>query len=263
MKQRIMTAIIFGIVYLGCLFIHPVPFSILVTAFAVIAFYELLAMKGVKSTEFHSIVGFIFVASLVLKPLWDNYIVSVSALKMLVILLIFLFASIVFTKNRITFDDIAYLFLSAFYIGFSFSLLTTARFHELWLVLFIQIIMWVTDSGAYFVGRAIGKRKLASHISPNKTIEGSIGAVVVALIVAMILYMLVPSQTIHSFGGLLFITLIVSIFGQLGDLAESAIKRHYDIKDSGKILPGHGGIFDRFDSLLFVLPILYVFHFLG
>jgi phosphatidate cytidylyltransferase len=122
-------------------------------------------------------------------------------------------------------------------------------------VFYALLLIWVTDSGAYFVGRAMGKNKLWPEISPNKTIEGAIGGVVFAVLFSWIY---------HYFTGVLdnylivtVMTIFLSVFGQIGDLVESALKRHYQVKDSGTILPGHGGILDRFDSLLFVLPILH------
>jgi phosphatidate cytidylyltransferase len=100
----------------------------------------------------------------------------------------------------------------------------------------------------------MGKRKLWPEISPNKTIEGFVGGVVCAIIVAIVFKLLANiDQTMIE---LLVIGIIVSLFGQMGDLVQSAFKRHYGVKDSGKILPGHGGILDRFDSLMFIMPIL-------
>jgi phosphatidate cytidylyltransferase len=131
------------------------------------------------------------------------------------------------------------------------------------LVLFVQIIIWSTDSGAYFVGRKFGKNKLAPYISPNKTREGSIGAVLVAVLIAIIYRLIVGGAFLGTWPALIGVTLLISIFGQLGDLVESAIKRFYGVKDSGTILPGHGGLLDRFDSLIFVLPLLYVLGFIG
>lgn len=116
-------------------------------------------------------------------------------------------------------------------------------------------MIWSTDSGAYFVGKSLGKRKLWPEISPNKTVEGFVGGIVIALVLSTI-FQLVANLPIPYFY-LLLITLFLSVFGQIGDLVESALKRHYDVKDSGKILPGHGGVLDRFDSFLFVMPFLY------
>jgi phosphatidate cytidylyltransferase len=101
----------------------------------------------------------------------------------------------------------------------------------------------------------MGKRKLWPDISPNKTIEGSVGGIVCGVIVALLFAFLSPltESPLH----LMVIGLVLSIFGQVGDLVESAFKRHYGVKDSGNILPGHGGVLDRTDSWLFVFPILY------
>ena len=122
------------------------------------------------------------------------------------------------------------------------------------------MITWITDSGAYLIGRQIGRTKLAPHISPNKTWEGSIGGTVSAVIIVGIYLFFKQSAFPYGFLTMLGITVFLSIGAQFGDLIESAFKRHYGVKDSGKILPGHGGILDRFDSILLVLPLM---HFVG
>lgn len=147
------------------------------------------------------------------------------------------------------------------YVGIGFHYFITARVEGLAFVVYALVIVWTTDSGAYFVGRKLGKRKLWPEISPNKTVEGFLGGIVVAVIAALIFQAIVKLD--YSYVTIILISIVASIFGQLGDLVESAIKRHYDVKDSGKILPGHGGILDRFDSILFVLPLLYFLHFIG
>jgi phosphatidate cytidylyltransferase len=116
------------------------------------------------------------------------------------------------------------------------------------------VIVWTTDTAAYMVGRKFGKHKLWPVISPNKTWEGSIGAVIIAVIVTAIYVNLAPVGGDKT--SLINASFFLSIAGQMGDLVESAYKRFYGVKDSGKILPGHGGILDRFDSTLFVLPIV-------
>lgn len=123
-------------------------------------------------------------------------------------------------------------------------------------IFFAAVIIWSTDSGAYFIGKSMGKRKLWPEISPNKTVEGFIGGIVTAVVLSFVFQAV--TGFLPSYLLVMFITLLLSIFGQLGDLVESALKRHYDVKDSGTILPGHGGILDRFDSFLFVLPFLYL-----
>ncbi len=111
------------------------------------------------------------------------------------------------------------------------------------------------------IGRKLGRNKLAPHVSPNKTWEGSIGGTVVATIIVGVFAYFYP-QGNYSLLTTVLLTIVLSVFGQLGDLVESALKRYYGVKDSGKILPGHGGILDRFDSLLLVLPALHLLGFI-
>ena len=169
----------------------------------------------------------------------------------------------VLVKNKITVYQISFLVLSILYVGIGIYFLIEIRGDDmdgLIHLLYVLLIIWSTDTGAYFIGRAFGKHKLWPHISPKKTIEGSIGGIVIAVIIAVIF------KYITQFKGSLFlvivVTILMSIVAQIGDLVESAIKRYYGVKDSGNILPGHGGILDRFDSLIFMLPILHLIHFL-
>src|SRR5699024_11513981 len=120
-------------------------------------------------------------------------------------------------------------------------------------------IIWATDSGAYFVGKYFGKRKLWPEISPNKTIGGALGGILFALVTGSIFHLV--STLDYSFVSIVGINVLISVVGQIGDLVASAMKRHYQLKDSGKIFPGHGGILDRLDSLLFVLLMLKLIHF--
>ena len=165
-------------------------------------------------------------------------------------------------KAVVVLYSVAFVILSSLYVGIGFYYFIVTREAGLEFIIFALLVVWVTDSGAYFTGRAFGKNKLWPEISPNKTIEGFVGGIVLAVIAAMIMQFIEPFENI-SFGLLIFVTIVASIFGQMGDLVESAIKRHYDVKDSGNILPGHGGILDRFDSLLFVLPLLSLLHFVS
>lgn len=176
-----------------------------------------------------------------------------------IVLLLLIYTVIV--KNRFTFDDAAFSILGALYIGIGFYYLIETRLAGIEFIIYALLVIWMTDTGAYFVGRKIGKRKLWPDISPNKTIEGFVGGIIFAIIFACILQIFVPIAS--SFIYLIVVTIVASIIGQLGDLVESALKRHYDVKDSGNILPGHGGVLDRFDSLLFVLPLLHFLHFVA
>lgn len=143
------------------------------------------------------------------------------------------------------------------YMAFGFVALIMIRMeHPVTFTLWIILSIWVTDSGAYITGRKWGKTKLAPTISPNKTWEGLIGGIVCALAAAVLIQIWYPVTESMVFT--LILTMLIAIGGQCGDLLESKVKRYYSVKDSGKILPGHGGIFDRFDSLLFVVFILWI-----
>src|SRR5699024_10630014 len=113
--------------------------------------------------------------------------------------------------------------------------------------------------GAYFSGSLFGKNKLSPYISPKKTIEGSVGGILLAAIFGMVFHLIIPMH--DSLIIVVIVSILASIVGQMGDLVESALKRYYGVKDSGNLLPGHGGILDRFDSWLFVFPFLYLIQF--
>jgi cytidylyltransferase family len=170
-------------------------------------------------------------------------------------------AGTVLNSDHYSFDDAAYPIASAFYVGFGLQNLIAARLDSWEKVLFALFIVWATDIGAYLFGRQFGQNKLLPKVSPNKTIEGSVGGILSAIIVALIFGLINHGvYAPHNFFWLLICTILFSIFGQFGDLVESAIKRHFGVKDSGNLIPGHGGILDRCDSWIFVFPIM---HFLG
>jgi phosphatidate cytidylyltransferase len=129
-------------------------------------------------------------------------------------------------------------------------------YHTPWFLIGMLAILWAHDTFAYLFGSIFGKHPLYKAISPKKSVEGSIGGFGFAIIVAYIISIFVTALPMWAWIG---IALIVTVFGTLGDLAESALKRRAGVKDSGNLLPGHGGILDRFDSLLLVSPLVFVF----
>lgn len=260
MKQRIISAIVFGAIFLPVVIIGGMPVVVLAYILASIALYELLKMRKLSIISVPGIISLLLLWIFLLPNQFQALLNSIHFTKIefaLLAVLLFLTYTVV-TKNRFTFDDVAFSILATLYVGIGFYYFIETREEGLIYIFFSLFIIWATDSGAYFIGRAVGKKKLWPEISPNKTIEGSIGGVFCALIVAVLflLFTNIPA----SFFQLLIITVILSIFGQIGDLVESALKRHYDVKDSGNIMPGHGGILDRFDSLLFVWPLIHFIY---
>lgn len=128
---------------------------------------------------------------------------------------------------------------------------------ELWLFVFLWAVIWICDTAAYFVGAKLGKSHPFPTISPNKTIEGFLGGFGGAILVGVIFFLTKKMEM--SFGLTVGLALTIAFFGQLGDLFESLLKRSFDAKDSSHLIAGHGGVLDRFDSLLFALPAAYFF----
>jgi phosphatidate cytidylyltransferase len=124
----------------------------------------------------------------------------------------------------------------------------------------VIFITWANDSGAYFIGRKWGKTKLIPEISPNKTLEGSFAGVVFGMVVSVAVFLAFPP--LGDLGKAVWLGLLIAVVGQVGDLIESAFKRTAGVKDSGSILPGHGGVLDRFDSLVFSFLVLSLLNFL-
>lgn len=263
MKQRIITGVVAAALFIPFVIYGGVPFAIMVSLLAVIGFYELLKMRGISIVSVPGIIGLLGLLLLVVPNEWSKEIIAFlnyeSNLMIIYGVAILLLIYIVLVKNKMTFDEVGFILLGAFYVGLGFHYFIETRFVGLEFVIFILLVVWTTDSGAYFVGRKLGKHKLWPEISPKKTIEGSVGGVVIAVIFAVIMQLIYPFAS--SWTQLIAVTIIASIIGQMGDLVESAIKRHYGVKDSGNILPGHGGILDRFDSLLFAVPLLHFVHF--
>jgi len=153
---------------------------------------------------------------------------------------------------------IAVSFLGAFFIPLALMHMVYIRDlpHGFKLICFLFIVTWVGDTGAYAVGKAIGKYKLSPNISPKKTIEGALAGFITAVGVAY-LCQATFMQDVLTLNKMLILALVIAFAGQFSDLAESLIKRDGGIKDSGNIIPGHGGMFDRFDSYLFAAPGMY------
>jgi len=262
MKQRIITAIIALAIVLPFLIYGSWPFVLFGFLLATIGLYELITMRKLGHFAIPGILA-VLLLWVILSRFKDDLLpyVSLTKLEGIGLLILLLLAFAVFSKNKFTFDDAGFMAISAFYVGLGFFYLIEARMLGLDYLLFIFFVIWATDSGAYFVGRSIGKRKLWPVISPNKTIEGAVGGIVIAIVVAIVFQLISPFEG-YSLIQMIFIALLISVAGQIGDLVESAFKRHYGVKDSGKIMPGHGGVLDRLDSMIFVLPFLHIIQFI-
>jgi phosphatidate cytidylyltransferase len=259
-KTRIITAVVAAALFLPIVFYGGLPVVLLTYVLASVGLYELLKMRKLAFASISGLLSFVLLWVILLPSQYEDLLAGIHYTKteICVAIVLLLLTYTVITKNRFTFDDAAFSVLAVVYVGIGFYFFMETRHAGLVYIFYSLFMIWATDSGAYFIGKSLGKTKLWPEISPNKTVEGSIGGIVCAMIIAALFVLLTDIDA--SLWSLLGITIVLSAFGQLGDLVESALKRHFNVKDSGKILPGHGGILDRFDSLLFVWPLLHFFH---
>ncbi|OMP68635.1 phosphatidate cytidylyltransferase [Domibacillus epiphyticus] len=262
MKQRIVTGVIAAAAFLPIVLYGGVPFIVLVFLMSAAAVLETLKMRGIRAMSLPGLAS-VLLSFLLLMPSsiaqgWQDAGYGKMELTFIFVLLLLVYT--VLSKNRFTFDEAAFCVLVPLYIGFGFSYMIETREEGIAFVFFALLVTWASDSGAYFVGRSIGKRKLWPEISPNKTVAGFFGGIGSAVIVAVIFLFILDFEA--SAVWVLLATAFLSVAGQIGDLAESALKRHYNVKDSGSLLPGHGGILDRTDSWLFVFPLLHMLQLL-
>lgn len=233
----------------------------LIILFGLWEFFSLMEAKGVRPYKFLGIGGGLFLS-------WLAYFRNNlgNEIFLTLVLLIIMVAELARRKQQQSIFHIAATILGIFYVSWLSSHFILLR--ELsgqmgrkyadggWYLLTVFIITWVCDTGAYGVGLAWGRHPLLLRVSPKKTVEGTIGGVVTALLAGLLLggIFLKGLLALRHF---LVIGLIVGIIGQIGDLVESLLKRDAQVKDTSQLLPGHGGVLDRFDSLLFAVPVTY------
>ena len=260
---RVATGAVFGVVLLACILYNNISFGALfalVTCLAVNEFCNLI--HEYKKTTFSTpvaVVGglYLFLAFFMMNKVAEPFMLFVPYL----ILIAFALVRELYKKADSPLDNMAYFALSQLYAALPFALLNILTTfgpgaYNYIMPLSIFIFLWCSDSGAYFVGSAIGRHRLFERISPKKSWEGSIGGGVLALVAAYVLSLFYPTLGAIEWMGM---AAVVVVTGTWGDLIESCMKREMGIKDSGNILPGHGGILDRFDSAILAIPSVVVY----
>ncbi|GAA3719148.1 phosphatidate cytidylyltransferase [Salinicoccus jeotgali] len=257
MKTRTITAIIALLIFVPIVVWGAWPLLIAVFLLAYTALYEILKMNRIHIFSIPGILS--MVALFIIMMPQESYMphISVFQVDLIIVMALLMLSFTVISKNRFSFVDMGFCVLAVAYVGIGFMYFYETREAGLIYILYALLIVWVTDTGAYLFGRAFGRRKLWPQISPNKTIEGFLGGIFCSVLLGLLFYFMgwIEGVQILLF---LLLTMILSMFGQLGDLVESALKRHFDVKDSGRLLPGHGGVLDRFDSFIFVLPLMNI-----
>ena len=256
MKKRVLSAIIMILIFVPLLFIGGIPFAILMTILSLGAMYELITIREKKKhfptlIKIASFLLIIFSSVLIYNQNIFSYTMSYQLISFIV--LIYLLPILLKNKNMdYDINDALYLVGSLLFINIAFNLILVVRNYSLDYLIYLLLITVITDTFALITGMYIGKNKLAPTISPNKTIEGFIGGVLMGTFVATTFYYTVIDPGI-SLAILILTTLFLAVVGQLGDLVFSSIKRTFNVKDFSNLIPGHGGILDRLDSLIFVI----------
>lgn len=262
LTQRIIAALVGAVVIISCIVFSPwTYFSIflIICIITQLEFYKLLGLDGLLPLKsFGTFCGsLIFTLSFLIEygTISSKYyylIFPVSAC----IYLIYLYRK----ESYKPFRGIAFTFLGILYVAIPFALLNIIAFHpgeyRFELILGALLILWSNDTGAYFAGVRFGKRKLFERVSPKKSWEGSIGGLLLATAMAYCLFHFTSVMPLWEW---LFFGFVIVIGGTYGDLVESLFKRSIEIKDSGRLIPGHGGFLDRFDGLLLAAPFLVAF----
>lgn len=266
--QRVITAIVLVPAVLAVIFLSPrLPLLLLGVVFAVsaLALWEFMGLADAMGAKTPRIAVLICLALLLLaifrRP--DLMTPFVGALA----LALFIVCAFRSPVNRVL-PDTAYSVFGLIYIGLSMSslYLLSTQDNGPSLLLFLFLVVWSGDIAALYIGRAFGKRRLAPTLSPNKTWEGSIASVAGSVGITALLLWVAQVLSAHSVDALFYpgtethwlsLAVLVNIGAQVGDLVESAIKRGAGVKDSGHLLPGHGGMLDRVDALLIAAPLLW------
>ncbi|QUT77940.1 Cytidylyltransferase family protein [Bacteroides salyersiae] len=266
--QRAITGILFVGVLVGCILYDPWTFSalfVVISALTIREFGHLInQVEGVSINKNITMLAGVYLYMAVMA-----FCTNLSGSKIFLpylLLIMYLMISELYLKKENPVMNWAYSMLSQLYIALPFAMLNILSFHTSpmdtsvsynpILPLSVFVFIWLSDTGAYCVGSLIGRHRLFERISPKKSWEGSIGGGIVAIGSSFIFTHYFPIMNMAEWAGL---ALIVVIFGTWGDLTESLLKRQLHIKDSGAILPGHGGILDRFDSALMAIPAAVVY----
>ena len=270
MKTRIITAVVALCLLVPVLiFSDTVALPIALSLCSLIAVYEMVGCIGLKNAW--GLTTPLYLAALglpfLIRYCADRELVRQIALVACLVIALYFFAVLTFSKGKYKLADVSICFLTVFYILAGFNAIMILRDFEYggqFVYLTVFLGAWVTDTFAYFCGMLFGrggKHKLIPDVSPKKTVEGSIGGIVFCVL-AMVVYGAVINQVtdLHANYVILIVGgLLASVVSQIGDLCMSVIKRTYGIKDYGKIFPGHGGMLDRFDSVIAVAVVLASF----
>lgn len=256
MKTRIISAAVVLAVFIPLLIIGGLPFELAITLVSLLGLKEFMDIKGTKKElpAFVRFIAYIVMIVIMLNNIGQTELSFSLDYRLLAGLFIcFLLPTVLYhDREKYSINDAFYLIGGVLFLGISLSLIMLMRNTGLYLTIYLFLITIMTDTYAYFTGMLLGKHKLLESISPKKTWEGMIGGTFFGTLIPVIFFHLMVSQTTPLFE-LIIVTLFLSILGQFGDLVFSNIKRYFGKKDFSNIMPGHGGVLDRLDSIIFVM----------
>lgn len=259
--RRAVTGAVYIILLLSAVFLSTHAFDFLFMTFGLACLYEykrLVALKGYHVFMAYLALWWVFIY-LIPNQTFVNNEFLIHILMVITIIVDFGLLLYLFAKKEKKLNDFQKFVIGLFYIGGGCIFLTMIPYKDntfvKYLITGIFILIWVNDTFAYLIGSAIGRTKLYAAVSPKKTIEGTIGGLIFALLAAFIMSRYEPIINPTQW---MILAAVIVIAGSLGDLVESKFKRTARVKDSGAILPGHGGMLDRLDSLVFAAPFAYL-----
>lgn len=263
LKTRLLSAIVLiAILLVVVFFAADWVFSLVVCALTFMIMAELTKVMRLETKPGIVITNYVFAACYMALGFLNLETQNAFVYLVTILFVMTLGAFAVLENSHVKFSDVcASIFLVVYSVVFLMHLSFIRKLDNGVALLFMALIgAYITDTGAYFTGLSIGKHKLIPSVSPNKTVEGAIGGVVAA-VVGFIVYGVIMSSMGFSVNYALLIILgaLCAVVAQLGDLTASVIKRNYSVKDFGHLIPGHGGMVDRVDSLMFVAPVVYYF----
>lgn len=253
-RTRLISGIVLMAIAIALLVYGSYPLFWVITGISIIGLFELYRAVGMEKT-LPAVVGYISSIVVDILILDDAY---EYLLMWLILTLMVMMACYVIAYPKFNSEQMTMLFFGLIYVTVMLSFVFKVRFvaNGILLVWLIFIGAWGSDTCAYCVGKLCGKHKLPSELSPNKTIEGCVGGIIGAALIGF-LFALVFFDNTEYWWKFAVIGGVSSVISQIGDLTASAIKRNHDIKDYGKLIPGHGGILDRFDSIIFIAPVVF------
>jgi len=262
-KTRLISAVFLIAILLLITFVAPkwlFTIAVCLLTFAVMRELTVVLRQGTKPSI--AITNYVFAALYMIVGFLKTDTANRAIFLITILYIMALLVFSVIDNRHIKFSDVcASLFLVFYSVVFLMHLAFIRNLDNGIALLFMAFIgAYITDTGAYFTGMLIGKRKLIPSVSPNKTVEGAIGGIV-STVVGFIVYGIIMTNSGHmvNYFYLLILAVICGVVSQFGDLAASVIKRSFDVKDFGDLIPGHGGVVDRVDSLIFVAPVVYYF----